>query len=64
VLCFQLGDGLYNLIIPTSGITMGILSMAGIPFRVWIQWIWKFMVAVTLLAMVLIAISVQWEVWA
>jgi uncharacterized ion transporter superfamily protein YfcC len=64
VLCFQLGDGLYNLIIPTSGITMGILSIAGIPFRTWIQWIWKFMIVVTLLSMLLIAISVQWDVWA
>jgi len=31
VLAFQFGDGLLNMVIPTSGVTMGILSIAKIP---------------------------------
>ncbi len=32
VLAFQFGDGLSNLIIPTSGVTMGVLAIARIPY--------------------------------
>ncbi len=63
VLAFQFGDGLFNLIIPTSGVTMGVLSIAGIPFSDWIKWIWKFFLIMMLLSMVLIAVSVFFDVW-
>jgi uncharacterized ion transporter superfamily protein YfcC len=39
VLCFQMGDGLNNMIIPTSGVTMGVLSMANIPYNKWFRWL-------------------------
>jgi uncharacterized ion transporter superfamily protein YfcC len=38
VLTFQLGDGLTNLIIPTSGVTMGALTLAKIPYSKWFKW--------------------------
>lgn len=38
VLAFQFGDGLSNLIIPTSGVTMGVLAIAKIPYNVWVKW--------------------------
>jgi uncharacterized ion transporter superfamily protein YfcC len=63
VLCYQLGDGIYNLIIPTSGVTMGILSLSGIPFKDWLKWIWKLILILTLLGMFAIAISVRFPVW-
>jgi uncharacterized ion transporter superfamily protein YfcC len=63
VLCFQFGDGIFNLIIPTSGVTMGILSLAGIPFKVWLKWIWKLILALMIVSMVAIAISVRFPVW-
>lgn len=50
VLAFQLGDGLSNLIIPTSGVTMGVLSIAKIPYGTWIKWIGKLMIAFFILA--------------
>lgn len=56
VLAFQMGDGLLNMVIPTSGVTMGILSIAGIPYNIWIKWMWKFIVVVTLVSMVLLAL--------
>lgn len=63
VLAFQFGDGLLNIVIPTSGITMGILAIAKIPYDVWIRWIWKFILLLTALSMLFLAISVQWDVW-
>lgn len=39
VLCFQMGDGIFNMIIPTSGVTMGVLSIAKIPYNKWIKWL-------------------------
>ena len=39
VLAFQFGDGFSNMIIPTSGITMGVLTLAGISWEKWARWI-------------------------
>lgn len=54
VLIFQFGDGLNSMILPTSGVTMGILSIAKIPFNVWLKWIaplmiWFYLAAILLL---------------
>lgn len=57
VLAFQFGDGLFNLVIPTSGVTMGILSIARIPFGKWLKFIWPLMVVLTLVAMVFLAFA-------
>ncbi len=39
VLIFQLGDGITNMIIPTSGVLMGVLGIAKIPWEVWAKWL-------------------------
>jgi uncharacterized ion transporter superfamily protein YfcC len=57
VMAFQLGDGLCNFIIPTSGITMGILSIAGIPFGTWLRWIAGLMVWLIATGMVFLALG-------
>jgi uncharacterized ion transporter superfamily protein YfcC len=38
VLAYQFGDGFTNMIIPTSGVTIGTLAMARIPFGKWARW--------------------------
>jgi uncharacterized ion transporter superfamily protein YfcC len=38
VLAYQLGDGFTNMIIPTSGVTLGTLAMAKIPYERWFRW--------------------------
>jgi uncharacterized ion transporter superfamily protein YfcC len=38
VLAYQLGDGFTNMIIPTSGVTIGTLAMAKIPYEKWFKW--------------------------
>jgi uncharacterized ion transporter superfamily protein YfcC len=38
VLAYQFGDGFTNMIIPTSGVTIGTLAMARIPYPKWFRW--------------------------
>lgn len=42
VLAFQLGDGVTNLIIPTSAVLMGAIGVAGVSWSRWLRAIWKF----------------------
>lgn len=63
VLAFQFGDGLINLIIPTSGVTMGVLAIGKIPYMVWMRWVWKLMVVFILVSMLLLAIPEIINVW-
>jgi len=43
VLAFQLGDGLTNVIIPTSAALIGCLGVTNIDWFVWAKFIWRFM---------------------
>jgi len=49
VLAFQLGDGLFTNIFPTSGVTMGVLAIANIPYDKWI----KFMLPLSVIFLIL-----------
>lgn len=40
VLAFQMGDGISNIITPTSGAFMAALAIARIPWTKWLRWIW------------------------
>jgi len=37
VLAYQLGDGLFTNIFPTSGVTMGVLAIGKIPYDKWVR---------------------------
>lgn len=54
VLAFQFGDGLSNLIIPTSGVTMGVLGIAKIPYQTWVKWFLPLFLLMVLTAMLLL----------
>lgn len=54
VLAFQLGDGISNLIIPTSGLLMALLGVCGIPFGRWARYIWPLVLALTVMGMLLL----------
>ena len=54
VLAYQFGDGISNLIIPTSGVTMGILEIAKVPYNKWFKWIMPLMVILTVVAALLL----------
>jgi uncharacterized ion transporter superfamily protein YfcC len=58
VLVFQMGDGITNMIIPTSGVTMAVLGMARIPWATWASWLAVRLLWFYLVAMIAIAIAV------
>ncbi len=58
VLIFQFGDGFNNMIIPTSGVTMGVLGIAQIPFEKWVRWALPLVALFYAAGLILIAIPV------
>ena len=54
VLAFQFGDGFTNMIIPTSAITMGVLSLAEIPWEKWALWILPLEIIFFILSLILL----------
>ncbi|QYA25207.1 putative basic amino acid antiporter YfcC [Gramella sp. MT6] len=54
VLAFQMGDGLTNMIVPTSGVTMGVLSIANIPYDKWLKWAFPKVLILILVSMLLL----------
>ena len=54
VLAFQFGDGFSNMIIPTSAVTMGVLSLADIPWQKWARWILPLQIILFLLGLLLL----------
>ena len=59
VLAFQMGDGFTNMIIPTSAVLMGVLSLAGIPWPTWARWILPLQVVLFALGLIVLAVAVQ-----
>jgi uncharacterized ion transporter superfamily protein YfcC len=54
VTAFHIGDGFTNLITPTSGVLIGVLEVARIPFNVWFKWAWKFILLMVILGWLLL----------
>ncbi|MCU0976558.1 MAG: putative basic amino acid antiporter YfcC [Steroidobacteraceae bacterium] len=59
VLAFQLGDGLTNLIIPTSAVLMGVLGAARLDWLVWARFFARWMLALLGLASVFVIVAVR-----
>lgn len=51
VLAYQFGDGFTNMIIPTSGVTVGTLALARIPYEKWFRWNFPMQLFFVLLSM-------------
>ncbi|PLX22335.1 MAG: short-chain fatty acid transporter [Marinilabiliales bacterium] len=54
VMAFQFGDGFTNMITPTSGVLIGVLGVAKIPYDKWVRWIAPFMVIMIILGFLLL----------
>lgn len=54
VLAFQFGDGFTNMLTPTSGVLIGCLGIARIPYATWLKWVWKFILFLILVGFLLI----------
>jgi uncharacterized ion transporter superfamily protein YfcC len=61
VVAFQLGDGFTNMITPTSGVLIGVLGVARIPFEKWIKWIAPFMAVLIILGLLLLIPTVTMD---
>lgn len=58
VLAFQFGDGFTNMITPTSGVLMGALGLARIPYEVWVRWFYRILIGLIIIGMVLLVPTV------
>ncbi|MDR2008938.1 MAG: AbgT family transporter [Bacteroidales bacterium] len=54
VLAFQFGDGFTNMITPTSGVLIGCLGIAKIPYNIWFKFIWKLILILIILGFLLL----------
>ncbi len=57
VFAFQMGDGISNIIIPTSGVLLAGLAIVGIPFTKWVKWVLPFFLWQVAIAIVFIIIA-------
>lgn len=58
VTAFQLGDGLSNVIFPTSGTLMACLAIAGVDFKKWVKWVFPLFALWTLRGTIVIILVV------
>lgn len=58
VLCFQLGDGLTNLVMPTSAAMMGAIGVAGLGWVAWVRIVFRFVLLLMALSALTVALAV------
>ncbi len=58
VMAFQFGDGFTNMITPTSGVLIGVLGVAKIPYEKWFRWVAPFIIVLTILGFLLLVPTV------
>jgi len=61
VMAFQLGDGFTNMITPTSGVLIGVLGVARIPYEKWVKWITPIMIVLVTVGFLLLIPTVKME---
>ena len=54
VMAYQFGDGFTNMITPTSGVLLGVLSVARIPYEKWIKWVFPLIMILLVLGFLLL----------
>jgi len=61
VMAFQFGDGFTNMITPTSGVLMGVLGVAKIPYNKWVRWVWPLILIMLILGFLLLIPTVTMD---
>ncbi len=54
IMAFQFGAGFTDMIAPTSGVLMGVLGMARIPYVKWLKWIMPILLVLVLIGFLLL----------
>jgi uncharacterized ion transporter superfamily protein YfcC len=62
VTAFHIGDGITNLITPTSGVLIGVLEVARIPFSKWVRWAWPYVLIMVILGWLLLIPTVTMDI--
>lgn len=57
VLAFQMGDGVSNIIVPTGGVLLGGLAIAGIPYVRWIRWVFPYFLLIVSVGVIFLIIA-------
>ena len=58
ITAFQVGSGLVNFITPTSGVLMGALALARVPYGTYLKWVWKFVAIIAVVCLVILSVAV------
>lgn len=61
VMAFQFGDGFTNMITPTSGVLIGVLGVAKIPYDRWVRWVAPFILVLLILGWLLLIPTVTMD---
>lgn len=61
VVAFQFGDGFTNMITPTSGVLIGVLGVAKIPYEKWFRWIGPLILILLILGLLLLIPTVTMD---
>ncbi len=61
VMAFQFGDGFTNMITPTSGVTIGVLGVAKIPYQKWFKFLFPFILVIIIVALLLLIPTVTMD---
>ncbi|MBK5194646.1 MAG: AbgT family transporter [Proteiniphilum sp.] len=61
VMAYQFGDGITNMITPTSPVLIGVLGIAKVPYEVWFKWFWKILLWMFFLGFLLLLPTVFME---
>jgi uncharacterized ion transporter superfamily protein YfcC len=61
VMAFQFGDGFTNMITPTSGVLIGVLGVARIPYDKWVKWIGPLMAVAIIIGFLLLIPTVTMD---
>jgi uncharacterized ion transporter superfamily protein YfcC len=58
VTAYQTGNGLINLITPTSAVVMGGLAIARVGYGTWLRFVWPMLLILAILSMVVLSAGV------
>ncbi len=58
VFAFTCGDGFSNIVVPTSGILMAMIGLAGVPYEKWLRFVLPLLLQLLAVAAVFLAIAV------
>lgn len=61
VMAYQFGDGFTNMITPTSGVLLGVLSVAKIPYDKWFRWVLPLIIILIIIGFLLLIPTVYME---